>query len=111
MTMEELREAQKISRDIIKLLDEKDKAEAAGDLAEVERLYHDMRICNYKLRTIKAAIDRIPDLRIRTAAICRYLFDMSWKEVAQHLGPEETPDGIGAALERHIRKCGGMYDE
>ena len=46
MTMEELREAQKISRDIIKLLDEKDKAEAAGDLAEVERLYHDMRICN-----------------------------------------------------------------
>ena len=84
--------------------------------SEVENLIRMMYNCDERSMaiikaTIKAAIDRIPDLRIRTAAICRYLLDMSWRDVAQHLGQEETPDGIRAALERHIRKCGGMYDE
>ena len=52
----------------------------------------------------KREVEKIPNLRIRTALIMKYKYRYSWKAIAQKIGMGDTEDSIRIAVERFFRK-------
>ena len=55
-------------------------------------------------REVEKELERIPNLRIRTALIMKYKYRYSWKTIAQKIGMGDTEDSIRIAVERFFRK-------
>lgn len=55
-------------------------------------------------KEIERELERIPNLRIRTALIMKYKYRYSWKTIAQKIGMGDTEDSIRIAVERFFRK-------
>lgn len=55
-------------------------------------------------REVEKELERIPNLRIRTALILKYKYRYSWKAIAQKIGMGDTEDSIRIAVERFFRK-------
>lgn len=53
---------------------------------------------------VERELERIPNMRIRTALILKYKYRYPWKTIAQKIGMGDSEDSIRIAVERFLRK-------